>query len=198
MTGCLGPTQQRGETSGTRLISDTKTRTRRSSYPAFRSLADLERLANHPEQAARFERRAGRIARRMCPLFSIRRPVFWPAGKILAVNCTTTGSSSSMAWPSRTDWSMMISPIQSSIVSSENEGGRIHSVRPRVARQSRTNSQERLRTSVLGSPQKDDGSDTFGVFENGGASACYAYFYVQALYQLGRREEAVVLTFSGQ
>jgi hypothetical protein len=44
--------------------------------------------------------------------------------------------------------------------------------------------------TVLGSPKKDDGSDTFGTFENGGASAAYAYFYIQALYQLGRRIEA--------
>jgi hypothetical protein len=44
--------------------------------------------------------------------------------------------------------------------------------------------------ATLGTPAKEDGSDSFGVFENGGASACYAYFYVQALYQLGRRAEA--------
>ena len=44
--------------------------------------------------------------------------------------------------------------------------------------------------ATLGTPTKDDGSDSFGIFENGGASACYAYFYIQALYQLGRRAEA--------
>ena len=43
---------------------------------------------------------------------------------------------------------------------------------------------------ALGSPKKEDGTDAFGVFENGGATACYAYFYIQALYQLGRRTEA--------
>lgn len=42
----------------------------------------------------------------------------------------------------------------------------------------------------LGSPQQDDGADTFGVFENGGATASFAYYYIQALYKLGRREEA--------
>src|ERR1035437_4209689 len=44
--------------------------------------------------------------------------------------------------------------------------------------------------ATLGTPAKNDGSDSFGVFENGGASACYAYFYLQALYQLGRCAEA--------
>jgi hypothetical protein len=43
---------------------------------------------------------------------------------------------------------------------------------------------------ALGAPQAEDGRDTYGSFENGGATACYAYFYIQALYQLGRRAEA--------
>ncbi len=44
--------------------------------------------------------------------------------------------------------------------------------------------------NTLGSPKQEDGSDSYGVFENGGATAAMAYFYVQALYQLGRRQEA--------
>ena len=44
--------------------------------------------------------------------------------------------------------------------------------------------------NTLGSPRKDDGSDSFGVFENGGATACFAHFYIQALYTLGRKAEA--------
>ena len=43
---------------------------------------------------------------------------------------------------------------------------------------------------VIGSPRREDGRDTFGIFENGGATACYAYFYTQALYRMGRRAEA--------
>ena len=35
-----------------------------------------------------------------------------------------------------------------------------------------------------------DGSDGFQIYENGGATACFAYFTLQALYQLGRRAEA--------
>jgi hypothetical protein len=42
----------------------------------------------------------------------------------------------------------------------------------------------------LGSPKKDDGSDGFGIFENGGTTACFAHFYIQALYTLGRKAEA--------
>jgi hypothetical protein len=41
-----------------------------------------------------------------------------------------------------------------------------------------------------GVPEKDDGSDGFQIYENGGATSCHAYFTIKALYQLGRVEEA--------
>jgi hypothetical protein len=47
--------------------------------------------------------------------------------------------------------------------------------------------------NTLGSPRKNDGSDTFQIFENGGATACFAHFYIQALYTLGRKAEADVI-----
>jgi hypothetical protein len=37
-----------------------------------------------------------------------------------------------------------------------------------------------------GGPEKEDGSDGFQIYENGGASGNYAFFTVQALYELGR------------
>jgi hypothetical protein len=46
-----------------------------------------------------------------------------------------------------------------------------------------------------GAPQEKDCSDTFQIYCNGGASACYVYFTLQALYQLGRREEADAILF---
>ena len=42
----------------------------------------------------------------------------------------------------------------------------------------------------FGGPEKEDGSDGFQIYENGGATACMAYFTIQALYQLGRHKEA--------
>jgi hypothetical protein len=41
-----------------------------------------------------------------------------------------------------------------------------------------------------GTPEKDDGSDGFQIYENGGATSCHAYFTIKALYQLGRVAEA--------
>lgn len=37
---------------------------------------------------------------------------------------------------------------------------------------------------------KPDGSDGFQIYENGGATGCYAYFTIKALYDLNMREEA--------
>ncbi len=38
--------------------------------------------------------------------------------------------------------------------------------------------------------EKPDGSDGFQIYENGGATGCYAYYTIKALYQLNMRKEA--------
>jgi hypothetical protein len=43
---------------------------------------------------------------------------------------------------------------------------------------------------ATGEPRLDDGSDGFQFYENGGATGCWAYYTVKALYQLGRVEGA--------
>jgi len=47
----------------------------------------------------------------------------------------------------------------------------------------------------FGGPEKEDGSDGFQIYENGGATACWDYFTLQALYQLGRHEDADAMLF---
>jgi hypothetical protein len=46
-----------------------------------------------------------------------------------------------------------------------------------------------------GGGEKEDGSDGFQIYQNGGATASFAYFTLQALYQLGRAKEADVILF---
>ncbi len=46
-----------------------------------------------------------------------------------------------------------------------------------------------------GGPQLDDGSDGFQIYENGGATACHAYFTIQALRILGRYQQAEAILF---
>ena len=46
-----------------------------------------------------------------------------------------------------------------------------------------------------GGPEQEDGSDGFQIYENGGATACYAYFTIQALRTLGRDKEADAILY---
>jgi len=46
-----------------------------------------------------------------------------------------------------------------------------------------------------GGSHNEDGSDGFQLYETGGASACHVYWTLQALYQLGRREDADRILF---
>lgn len=46
-----------------------------------------------------------------------------------------------------------------------------------------------------GASKRADGSDGFQIYENGGASACFAYFTLGALYHLGEREQADHILF---
>ena len=40
----------------------------------------------------------------------------------------------------------------------------------------------------FGGPTREDGSDGFEIYENGGATACFAYFTIAALYHLGEKD----------
>jgi hypothetical protein len=46
-----------------------------------------------------------------------------------------------------------------------------------------------------GGPELEDGSDAFQIYENGGATACFAWFTLQALYTLGRRADGDAILF---
>jgi len=47
----------------------------------------------------------------------------------------------------------------------------------------------------FGEPTREDGSDGFQYYENGGATGCFAYFTLKALYQLNRRADAERILF---
>jgi hypothetical protein len=49
---------------------------------------------------------------------------------------------------------------------------------------------ENGRPEQIGEPRRDDGSDGFQYYENGGATGCFAWFTVKALYRLHRRDDA--------
>jgi hypothetical protein len=52
-----------------------------------------------------------------------------------------------------------------------------------------------VRSQGSGGSDKEDGSGGFQYYENGGATACFAYFTIQALRDLGRDKEADAILF---
>jgi hypothetical protein len=52
-----------------------------------------------------------------------------------------------------------------------------------------------VRSQGSGGSDKEDGSGGFQYYENGGATACYAYFTIQALRDLGRDKEADAILY---
>ena len=161
------------------------------AYRAFRYMADLERLAKNPEQAARYEKDADRIKAAYVPTF------LNPETGIIAGWKDVNGELHDY-------WFVMVNGI--AITYGLVPADQANSIVDRIEAKMREVGYDRWYLGLpgplipvpkndygigaLGSPQKDDGTDTWQVFENGGASACMAYFYLQALYQLGRRDEA--------
>ena len=47
----------------------------------------------------------------------------------------------------------------------------------------------------FGGSEKEDGSDGFQIYENGGATGCHVYWTIQALYNLGRKADAERILF---
>jgi hypothetical protein len=160
-------------------------------YRAFRGLADLERLAGHLEQAGQFDKRADRIRDAYIPTFLNSKTGILAGWKdsegnlhdywFIFVNAIAI------------TYGLVPDPLANSIVDR---------IQAKLKEVGYTRFDLGLPGNLVpirkadyipgapGAPQKDDGSDSYGIYENGGATACYAYFYIQALYQLGRRAEA--------
>ena len=160
-------------------------------YRAFRALADLERLAGRSERAGHFGKCADRIRDVYVPTF------LNPKTGILAGWKDSEGNLhdywfvfvNAMA----ITYGLVPDPLANSIV--DRIQAKLHEVGyTRFDLGLPGNLVPVRKTDYIpgspGAPQRDDGSDSYGIYQNGGASACYAYFYIQALYQLGRRAEA--------
>lgn len=160
------------------------------AYRAFRCLADLERLAKRPKQAKVYDTDADRIRKAYVPTF------FNPETGILA------------GWKSRDGelhdyWFTFVNGIAITygLVPPDVANAIMNRIQAKIKEVGYTRFELGLpwslvpipkndyRPNALGSPKKEDGSDTFQIFVNGGTHA-QSYFYIQALYQLGRREEA--------
>jgi len=160
-------------------------------YRGFRALADLERLAGRSEQSNRFEKRADRIRDIYVSTF------LNPRTGILAGWKDSDGNLHDY-------WFVFVNAlaITYGLVPDPLANSIIDRIQAKLKEVGYTRFDLGLPGNLVpirkadyipgspGAPQKDDGSDSYGLYQNGGATACYAYFYIQALYQLGRRAEA--------
>jgi F5/8 type C domain len=160
-------------------------------YRAFRCLADLERLVGRPEFVDRFEKRATRIRDAYVPAF------LNPKTGILAGWKDSSGNLHDYCFvfvnALAITYGLVPEPLANSIVDRiETKLKEVGYTRFDLGLPGNLIPIRKADyiPSTFGAPQKEDGCDTFGMYQNGGASACYSYFYVQALYQLGRRAEA--------
>ncbi|HPO12389.1 MAG TPA: discoidin domain-containing protein [Candidatus Hydrogenedentes bacterium] len=161
------------------------------AYRAFRGMADLERLAKRSDPAEHFEQAAEKIHASYYSTF------FNPETGILA------------GWKSRDGklhdyWFVFVNgmAIACGLVPEKETNKIVDRIEAKIKEVGYTRfdlglpgnlipvAKNDYVSGTLGAPKNDDGHDSFGSFENGGATACYAYFYIQALYQLGRRAEA--------
>jgi hypothetical protein len=161
-------------------------------YRALRCLADLERRAGDGAKAARYTAAADKIKQLYYPTF------YDPATGILA------------GWKSKDGqlhdyWFLWVNGIAISygLVTPAQGNAIVDKLQAKIKEVGYTSFKLGLPGNlapvarkdyagggVMGQPHKDDGSDSFQVYENGAATASFAYHYLQALYSLGRRAEA--------
>ena len=161
------------------------------TYRALLGLADLERLANRPRQANEYQRDAERIRA------GYRQNFFNPQTGIIAGWKDAHGKLHDY-------WFVFVNgaAITCGLVARDEANAIVDRIEAKMREVGFDRFQLGLPgnlvpirktdygANTLGSPKEEDGSDSYGVFENGGATAAMAYFYIQALYQLGRRQEA--------
>jgi hypothetical protein len=156
-------------------------------YRGLRSLADLERLAGRIEQAQIYDRDADRIRAAYGPTF------LNPQTGILA------------GWKSRDgelhDYWFTVPVNGLAIAYDLVPDGLANQIMAKMREVGYARFDLGLPWQLVPVPRndyapgapgygkKDDGSDGFQIFVNGGAHA-QSYFFIQALYKMGRREEA--------
>lgn len=163
------------------------------AYPAFQGMSELARLADRLEDARLYTERADKLKAVYLDTF------YNPATGVLAGWKSADGSLH--------DYYFLFvngAAVTYGLVSSE-QGNRIwNKLLAKMRKVGYTRFELGLPGNLIpirradyvhlekrwGGPELEDGSDAFQIYENGGATACYAWFTIQALYDLGRRAEA--------
>lgn len=161
------------------------------AYRALNCLADLETLAGNQEMVGKVKRRADRIKAAYVPTF------FNPETGVIAGWRDSEGKLHDYYFTFVNGIAIAHGLVPDELA---------HKIIDRIEARMRKVGYDRFDLGLpgplavipkadygpgaLGSPKLDDGSDTYQVFEHGGATACFAHYYMQALYKLGRKAEA--------
>ncbi len=161
-------------------------------YRAWRCLADLEHRLGAPSRR-RDTRRWPTDCKPATPRrSSIRPPAGWRGGKARMANCTTTPRPSSTGWRSNTVWSNQAQgrEILARLWQKMDEVGfdRLDLGVPPMLVPVRRD--DYLLPDGLGIPQREDGTDTLGHYQNGGITAGQVLHFLAAHYVVGQPEKA--------
>jgi len=149
-------------------------------YQAFRYMADLEQLADRQEQAHRYAEFADRIQRAFLPTF------LNPRTGVLAGWKDKEGNLHDYWFP----WVNGMA-ITFGLVPDKQADAILDRLQAKFAEVGFNRFDLGLPNCLVEIPRPDYGTeDRFQQYLNGGASPCFAYWYLQALYQRNRRAEA--------
>ena len=168
------------------------------AYEAFRNMAELARMAGHADDARTYSKRARKLK-------SVYYKTFYnPATGVLAGWKSADGKLHDYYF-------LFVNGVAVTYGLIDNEQG--NRIWDRLLAKMKEVGYSRFELGLPGNlipirredylhldkrwggPDKEDGSDAFQIYENGGATACYAYFTIHALQQLGRNKEAEAILF---
>jgi len=168
------------------------------AYPALLGMAEMARQAKRPEDARMYDSRAEKLRAAYYPTF------YDPATGVLAGWKSADGKLHDYYFTFVNGMAITYglvprdraNPIMDRLLAKMKEIGYTHFEYglPGNLIPVRREDYADLAKSA-GGPEKEDGSDGFQIYENGAASGNFAYYTLQALYQLGRREEADAMLF---
>ena len=168
------------------------------AYRAFNNMAELSRMAGHAEDARTYSKRARKLKSVYYKTFYNPAPgvlAGWKSadGKLhdyyfLFVNGVAVTYGLIDSEQGNRIWDRLLAKMKE-VGYNRFELGLPGNLIP-IRREDYLHLDKRC-----GGPDKEDGSDAFQIYENGGATACYAYFTIHALRQLGRNKEADAILF---
>lgn len=162
-----------------------------ADYRAFLCMADVEMLARNPERAKRYQEDAARIKAVYFKTF------FDPATGVLAGWKSPDGKLHDYMFP----WVNGFA-IYQGLVPAESAKAILQTMLTKMQSIGFHSFQYGLPTNLIpmspadyfphtsGAPKKADGMDTWQVYMNGAATPPYEYYFIQALYQTGLKDDA--------